>query len=201
MGRTPPRHGSTLGRLRRYFQLPQWEVAGLLRITDATYAHLEAGRRAFPLRILGRLSVLLPLVPPSPPPNPAGYVPPPPPPPLGPLPPDAAGLADLRYRLKYCRVHAVRMRYEADLLAERGQAMAHRAVAVEALRVQAAQPDAPPEVAEVLARFAAIPVEQLTGDLLEWHRLQAAAAGLEAEAAALAAVLPPLPPPPPVLPA
>ena len=196
MGRTLPRHDSTLGRFRSYFQLPQWEVAGLLRVTDSTYEHLEAGRRGFPVHTFGRLLVLVSLVPPDPPPNPAGYEPPPPLP--GPLPPDVAGLPKLRYRLKYCRYHDGRLHREADTIAERIQALTRRAAATEALRARAAQPDTPPDtaqaLAEVLARFSQIPAEPVPADLLAWHTKRAAAAGLEAEADALAAVLPPLPP-------
>ncbi len=181
-----------LGNFRSYFGLPQWEVAGLLRVTMATYAHMEAERRSWPSAVVPRLLLLLPLAPA--PPGTPGYAPPPPPPPLGPLTADTPDLRKLRYRLKYCRYHAYRKRREADALAEHAQFHVRRAAATEALRALAAAPDAPPFATDVLARFAAIPASAALDEptaLAQWHGLMAAIVGLEAEAAALEAVLPP----------
>ncbi len=188
MGRTAPRASTMLGRFRRYFHLPQWEVAGLLRVSERTYEHLEAARRTGTLPVLERLLVLMALVPPDPVPNEA----PPPAEPLAPLRPDhpdARGLAKLRLRIRYCRLHADRLRREADVIADYHRAPARRVAALETLRAQAAAPDAPPAVAEVLARFAQLETTPLAADHVIWHRKQATAAGLEAEAAVLEAAL------------
>ncbi len=177
-----------LADLRRYFGLPQWEVAGLLRVSEDYYRLLELEKRTLNIRQMGRILPLLQAVPatlaahdrelwePSPPALPVAVA--------------VSGTASpyqnaVEGRLDYCRHTAWKLRLAAHTYAVQARVAARWAEALPTLR--ATEPFYSEQgVAEWLA---AREVALSPTALSKWHLLLARATGLDAEAAELTTLL------------
>lgn len=211
MSRVAPAALSLLARVRVWFGLTQTELALYLGISQSLLQAIEAGQRGLTHPVSVALGPLLHHLPPpevvTAEPDPAAPLPP-----ATPV-PDAA---DLDLRRRECLRRAERLLGEAEGLAQRARVAARWAEALPALlppEPGAAPPDTPAgrALAAALAQ-AADPLDPTRdADHARWlrgwlrrharpltaeettryHRLRAQAAGLRAEAAALAAELPP----------
>ncbi|MBT9392346.1 helix-turn-helix transcriptional regulator [Hymenobacter sp. NST-14] len=213
----PPSAPSLVARVRAWFGLSQAELALYLGISPPLVRDLETNRRPLtPAVRAALLPLLLQLPPPEVPAAPGPDVALPPTTPL----PDAA---DLALRRRQCLHRAAGLLREADALTARAHVAARWAAALPALLppdpaapglpptaatspaqqalaaalAQAADPTDPSRAADharwlrgwLTFRAAPLPA----ADVTRLHRLRAQAAGLLAEAAALAATLPPPP--------
>ncbi|WP_092770359.1 helix-turn-helix domain-containing protein [Hymenobacter actinosclerus] len=211
MSRLPP-PDSLIARVRAWFGLTQAELALYLGISAPLVRDLESGRR--PLSAAVRvvlLPLLLQLPPPAVPahPGPGAALPP-----FTPAP----EAADLDFRQRVCRHRAEGLLAEADALAARAHVAARWAAALPALLPPpnpAAPPVAAPDTPAAQALAAALaqaadptdPARALdharwlrawlahraaplsAAEVGRYHRLRAQAAGLLAEAEALATAL------------
>ncbi|MBT2559573.1 helix-turn-helix transcriptional regulator [Hymenobacter sp. ISL-91] len=205
-----PSPDSLIARVRAWFGLTQAELALYLGSSPPLVRDLETGRR--PLSAAVR-TALLPLLLQLPPPETPAV-----PGPGTPLPPNAAELpdaADLDLRRRECLHRAGRLLAQADALATRAHVAARWAAARPALLPPENPADPAPDTpaAQALAcalalaadptdsaraadharwlrgwltqRAAPLPAAEVT----RYHRLRAQAAGLQAEAEALATAL------------
>ncbi|RTQ45723.1 XRE family transcriptional regulator [Hymenobacter gummosus] len=201
---------SLLARVRNWFGLTQAEIALYLGISPPLARDIESERRPLSYAVT---VALMPLLHQLPPPEVSAAVPGP----AAPLPPatPAPDAADLDLRRRECLHRATRLLREAEGLAQRARVAARWAEALPALlppEPGTALPDTPAgrALAGSLAQ-AADPTDPARAvDHARWlrgwlrhrarplsaaeatcyHRLRAQAAGLQAEAAALAAEIP-----------
>ena len=212
MPRPPAVSDSVLARIRAWFGLHLGDLSLYLGVSKTLTHAIETNRRALtPAVRTALLPLLLQLPPPEMPATPAAGAPLPP----GTPAPDAA---DLDFRRRECLYRAARLLAQADALAARAHVAARWAAALPALSPPAADaPAADPATPAALALAAALaqaadPTDParardharwLRGwlaaraqplppaDATRYHRLRAQAAGLLAEAAALAEALEP----------
>jgi hypothetical protein len=212
MPRRPAVSDSIVARVRAWFGLQLGELALYLGVSKALTHAIETNRRALtPAVRAALLPLLLQLPPPETPAAPA---------PGAPLPPEtpAPDVADLDLRRRECRHRAAGLLAQAEALAARAHVAARWAAALPALSpptegddrptpdtpaaqalaaalAQAADPDDPARAsdhARWLRGWLAVRARPLTApEATRCHRLRAQAAGLLAEAAALAEVLEP----------
>ncbi|MBC7448264.1 MAG: hypothetical protein H7330_09420 [Hymenobacteraceae bacterium] len=175
---THPRPGSPLAAIRAHFELPQAEMAHLLRVSDAYYRLLEAGKRNLTLRHLELAAPLSHWLERGSPPAPAPELDPPPP---AVPPPYQAAHLHLRVRL-YRRYQ---LQGEAPKYARRVRAAAHWRAALPTLRAHPAFAEARAQQWLAERDEAPLPLEER----IAWQLLDARIAGLEAEAVGLRALL------------
>lgn len=208
MPRRPAVSDSVLARVRAWFGLQLGELALYLGVSKTLTHAIETNRRALtPAVRAALLPLLLQLPPPEVPAVPA---------PGTPLPPDtpAPDAADLDFRRRECLHRATGLLAQAEALATRAHVAARWADALPALLppaegapvadtpaahalaaalAQAADPTDPARArdhARWLRRWLAFRAQPLPpADATRYHRLRAQAAGLLAEAAALAEAL------------
>ncbi len=207
-----PRHSastSLMARVRAWFGLPQADLALYLGISPPLVRDLETNRRALTPAVR---AVLLPLLMQLPPPEVPAL-----PDPAAPLPPvtPTPDAKDLDFRRRECLHRAARLLQEAEALAARAHVAARWAAALPHLlppEADAPLPDTPAGRALAAAlEQAADPYDPTrapnharwlrgwlthrarplsAAEATRYYRLQAQAAGLQAEAAALAAASP-----------
>ncbi|GAB3832720.1 hypothetical protein [Hymenobacter jeollabukensis] len=204
-------NSSLLGRVRAWFGLAQPDLALYLGVSQPLLHTTETGQRGLSHPVSVALGPLLHQLPP---PEVVAAAPDP----EAPLPPatPAPDAADLDFRRRACLHRAARLLREAEGLASRARVAARWAEALPALLppepgaalpdtpagqalaaalAQAADPDDPTRAQDharwlrgwLRHRARPLSVEEVT----RYHRLRAQAAGLQAEAAALAVALPP----------
>lgn len=180
---------SLLAQVRRYFGLPQWELAAFLGVSPELVKHIEAGRRTITSRVLLQLNALALLLPAEPvraeKPDSLHI-------PLTPVP--AGPEADeLLARLDECQHRTGRLRYQMRQVAAEWALARRWEQALPAL-LQTAPPDTDTTPAANRRRRWLAAREQYVQQTLgpaaaRFHRLRVRAEALEAEAAGLETLL------------
>ncbi len=177
---TLPRFGSPLAAIRAHFELPQWEMAGLLQVSENYYRLLEAGKRSLNARNLLLVVALTQAM--------ALAAAPAPPLGLALAPPPPVGLPAYRaahVRLLGCLLKRYRLQRQTLGYARGDRAAAHWLAALPTLRAHPAFADARAQKWLAVRNAEELPL----AERIERHLLDARIAGLTAEITSLQALL------------